>query len=99
MNIIVIRSKTIEKISGTCSYEYSQHRTWHDKDGHMRIYSQLISKQKAQQLITQYGLVETHSTSDGEIYDTPEKSFKALFPKGIRTIRQKNLIESLDNIS
>lgn len=99
MAIIIIRSKTVEKITGMCAYEYSQHRTWYDQYGHLRIYSQLLSRKKAQQLINKYGLVVQYDAPEGKIYDTPDQAFKSLFPDGIRTLAQKRLIESVDEVS
>lgn len=99
MNIIVIRSKTTEIITGSCSYEYSAHEiVVHGALLNVRINSRLVSKKEAVELINRYGLVEKHSTSDGEIYDTPDESFKKLFNMcRFSRYRRNALIESVDD--
>jgi len=99
MAIIIIRSKTVERITGLCCYEYSRHSTWYDKAGRLRITSQLISRKKAHQLIKEHGLIAQYERPEGKIYDTPDQSFKALFPEGVKSAYQKKLIESVDEIS
>ena len=98
MATIVIRSRTIEKISRTCCWEYTVTRTRTDDKGLLRFYTKLITKDQAEDIIEENNLVEAHRTEDGEIYDTPDGAFKALFPNGVRTSREKYLIENVDNI-
>lgn len=98
MATIVIRSRTREIISGTCCYEYSVHTASRMSSGSLYFTSKLIDRKKAKAIIEKKGLVESYRADEGEIYDTPEGDFKALFPRGIRTIGDKILIERADKI-
>lgn len=97
MATIVIHSRTQEKISGTYSFEWSLHKGWRDGRGELHIESRLLSREKAEAFINRKGLVESHSTRDGEIYDTPDGAFKQLFPNGVRGF-ENGIIEIIDKI-
>lgn len=96
--MIVIRSRTKEKISGTFCFEWSVHTYKRDCYGYLLINSRLVDRHKALELIKRHGLVESHTTKDGEIYDTPDGAFKALFPYGLRNKFDIEQIEKTDRI-
>lgn len=96
MATIVIHSRTRERISGTYTMEWSLHTGRRLVDGTLVMSSRLIDKEKARQIIDKAGLVECHRTKDGEIYETPQRDFKALFPRGIRTKEDMQKIENTD---
>ena len=96
--MIVIRSKTMEIISKTYCVEYSLHTASRTSGGSLVFSSRLIDRRRAKEIIDKKGLVESYRTEDGEIYDTPNGDFKALFPEGIHTIGEKILIERADKI-
>lgn len=98
MATIVIRSLTKERISCTCCYEWSRHDAWRDGHGILHLKSKLITRKKALELIERLGLVESHRRKFGEIYDTPNEDFKALFPDGIKSKMDFDTIERTDNI-
>lgn len=98
MAIIVIRSKTMEKISGTYSIEWSVTEAGRSSDGKLWQRSRLVSRKRGQQIIRERGLVMSHETPDGEVYDTPNGDFKALFPEGLRSKDDERKIESIDNL-
>ena len=98
MGMIVIRSRTKEKISGTFCFEWSVHTYKRDCYGDLLIISRLVDRHKAQEVINRLGLVESHHTKDGEIYDTPDGAFKALFPYGLRNKFDIEQIEKTDRI-
>ena len=98
MTTIIIRSRTKERISGTFSFEWSRHDAWRDERGGLHVKNTLLSRQKAQRVIERLGLVESFRTKDGEIYDTPEGDFKALFPNGIKGRAENEIIEHTDKI-
>lgn len=58
----------------------------------------LVDRQKAQTIIERRGLVESYSTKDGEIYDTPEGDFKALFPFGLLQKEDMETISKTDKL-
>lgn len=60
--------------------------------------SRKIDADKARMIIAENGLVEAHRTQDGEIYDTPQRDFKALFPDGLRNRNEIEQIEKTDRI-
>ena len=95
---IILHSKTTEKISRTCCYEWSEHTFKRGPDGKLITKSRLLDKQKAQRIIKKYGLVESFSTKDGEVYDTPEGDFKKLFPNGIQNKDDAAAIEKVDKL-
>ena len=98
MATIVIHSRTQEKISGTCGYEWSKHTFHRLMSGELVTKSVLLTRQKALDVIRRLGLVESHRTEDGEIYDTPDGEFKRLFPDGVRTKQDLQKIEQIDNL-
>ena len=98
MPIIVIKSRTQERITGTYSTEYSCHIARRTADGTLYLVNNLVSRKKAQKLVREHGLVLSHNTQDGEIYDTPTGSFKALFPNGIQTMKDMRTIETVDKL-
>ena len=98
MGIIVIRSRTKERISGTYCFEWSVHTYGRNSWGDLQITSRLVDRHKALELIKRHGLVESHSTKDGDIYDTPDGAFKALFPEGLRDKYDIEQIEKTDRI-
>lgn len=98
MATIVIRSRTKEKISGTFCFEWSVHTCKRDCYGELLIISRLIDRHKAQEVINRLSLVESYHTKDGEIYDTPDGAFKALFPNGLRDKFDIEQIEETDRI-
>lgn len=98
MATIVIRSRTREKISGTFSFEWSIHHARRNSHGELSLSSKLVDRHKAQEVIDRLGLVESHHTKDGEIYDTPDGAFKALFPCGLRNKFDIEQIEKTDRI-
>lgn len=58
--------------------------------------SRLVTKQKAYETIKRLGLVEAYSTTSGQIYDTPDGAFKALFPDGLHNWEDIAIIEKAD---
>lgn len=98
MPLIVIKSRTRERITGTYSTEYSCHFARRTEFGALSLASQLVTRAKAKKLIREFRLVLSHNTPDGEIYDTPTGSFKALFPNGIQTMKDMRTIETVDRI-
>lgn len=78
--------------------EWSLHTGKRLIDGTLVMSSRLIDKEKARQIIDKRGLVECHRTKDGEIYDSPAREFKALFPRGIRIKQELEQIEKTDKI-
>lgn len=96
--MIVIKSRTQERITGTYSTEYSCHIARRTVFGALYLASQLVTRAKAKKLIREHGLVLSHKTPDGEIYDTPTGSFKALFPNGIQTKKDMITIDTVDRI-
>jgi hypothetical protein len=98
MVTIVIRSKTKERISGTCYAEYSIHQLHRNGAGELSVKSHLVTKEKAKATIKRLGLVESYSTAEGQIYDTPDGACKALFPAGIRSREEMAIIEKIDRI-
>ena len=94
----MIHSRTREKISGTYTMEWSLHTGRRMQDGTLVLKSRLIDKEKARDIIAKEGLVESHRTKDGEIYDSPGRDFKALFPHGIRTKEDMQKIENIDRL-
>ena len=67
------------------------------RDGFLIMKSRLIDKKKAQEIIEKEGLVESHRTADGEVYDTPGGEFKAMFPRGYSREDEK-VIDKIDNL-
>ena len=98
MATIVIRSRTKEKVSCTYLWEWSVHTFHRTMSGELITKNKRIDKHKAQELIKKHGLVEAYKTLDGEIYDTPDREFKKLFPYGIRGKEERELIERTDRI-
>lgn len=98
MAIIVIRSRTKERISGTFCFEWSVTEAIRRRSGSLIMRTYLTTRDKAKDIIKSNGLVESYSTNDGEVYDTPDGNFKALFPDGIRTKAEREMIEKLDRI-
>ena len=98
MGIIVIRSRTKERISGTFCFEWSVHTYRRNSWGYLQITSKLVDRHKALELIKRHGLVKSLTTKDGEIYDTPDGAFKALFPEGLRDKFDIIQIEKTDRI-
>jgi len=98
MALIVIRSKTKEKISCTYCYEWSVHSAHRTAGGELVIKSHLVTRERALQIIDKRGLIVAHENKDGEIYDTPEGDFKALFPSGLRLRKEVQMIENTDNL-
>lgn len=98
MALIVIRSKTKEKISCTFCYEWSVHSAHRTAGGELVMKSHLVTRERALQIIDKRGLIVAHHTKDGEIYDTPEGDFKALFPRGLRMRDEVYMIEKTDNL-
>jgi len=98
MVTIVIRSRTKERISGTFCFEWSMHKAWRDSRGELHMENHLLTRQKAQAIIERRGLVESYSTKDGEIYDTPEGDFKALFPFGLLQKEDMETISKTDKL-
>lgn len=98
MATIVIRSKTKERISGTSYAEYSIHHINRSSAGILSMSSRLVTKKKANETIKRLGLVESYSTPSGQIYDTPDGACKALFPNGLESKKEIELIEKADKI-
>lgn len=98
MALIVIRSKTKEKISCTFCFEWSVTHAHRTVGGELVMKSYLTTREKALKIIERRGLVVAHQTNDGEIYDTPEGDFKALFPRGLRLREEVQMIEKTDNL-
>ena len=98
MATIVIRSKTKERISGTSCVEYSIHCINRSSAGTLTMTSRLVTKKKANETIKRLGLVESYSTISGQIYDTPDRACKDLFPNGLERKEEINLIEKADRI-
>ena len=98
MPTIVLHSRTKEKISCTYGYEWSIHTFHRLKNGELVTKNRLTTKEKALEFIEKHGLVESFRTEDGQVYDTPEGDFKALFPKGIRSREDQRKIENTDNL-
>ena len=98
MVTIVIRSKTKERISGTCYAEYSIHQLHRNGAGKLSVKSHLVTKEKAKATVKRLGLVESYSTAEGQIYDTPDGACKALFPEGLRNKFDIEQIEKTDRI-
>ena len=96
MATIVIRSKTKSRIDGTCYPEYSVHYINRTRTGELYISSRLITKERSYAMIKRLGLVESYSTNDGQIYDTPEGDLKALFPNGLHNKKEIEIIEKAD---
>ena len=88
----------MEKISGTFSFEWSVHEAWRNGAGFLHMTSRLVDRKKAQEIIERHGLEEVFRTNDGEIYDTKGKSFKSLFPYGLKDKYEEGLIEKIDRI-
>ena len=98
MVTIVIRSFTKELVTGSGCYEWSITQASRNSYGQLFMFTKLVTKAKARKTIEDLGLVESYSTRDGEIFDTPEGDFKALFPQGIRTFADKMKIEQTDRL-
>ena len=98
MPIIVIKSRTKERITGTFSTEWSVHRARRHADGTLSLTSNLVSKRNAQKTIREYGLVSSFQTPDGEIFDTTTGSFKELFPNGLHSKADIKTIETVDRL-
>ena len=95
MATIVIRSKVMERISGTFYFEWRVVRGGRNALGQLSVNSHLTTKKRALMYIKKYGLVLSHSNRDGDVYDTPEGDFKALFPKGLCVKSEINQIERI----
>ena len=95
---IVIRSKTKEIISGTVFYEYCLLHAWRDGMGLLRTRGKSITRQEAKAYVKANGLTEVYSTRDGDIFETPDRPFKALFPNGIRNRQELEAIEKTNRI-
>ena len=98
MATIVIRSRTKERISGTFCFEWTETVASRSRYGTLSMRSRLVDRKKAHEIIEKNGLVESYSTRDGEIYDTPDGAFKALFPRGIDNYREMEMIEKIDRL-
>lgn len=98
MATIVIRSFTIVPFVGIGGFEYSVTRAYRLSTGQLYMHTDLITKERARFLIKKLGLVESYSTEDGEVYDTPDGEFKALFPKGLKNRAEREMIEHTDKI-
>ena len=95
---IVIRSRTKERISGTFCFEWTETVANRSRSGKLSMRSRLIDRKTAHEIIEKEGLVERYSTRDGEVYDTPDGAFKALFPRGIDNYREMEMIEKIDRL-
>lgn len=96
MATIVMRSKVMERISGTFCFEWRVVRGGRNALGQLSVNSQLTTKKRALAYIKKYGLVLSHSNRDGDVYDTPEGDFKALFPEGLTVKSEIEQIERID---
>lgn len=80
--IAIIHSRVKSRIFGETAMQ------WHLLTGTMKksgpdIKAEEIERREALFLIRENGLVVTYSTDDGDIYDTPQQDFKAMFPNGV----------------
>lgn len=98
MPIIIIRSKTVERLTGTCAFEYKYVAGSRDSRGRLLILARLVSRKRAKKVIEKRGLVRAYSNEDGTIYDTEDRAFKALFPQGVKTAEEMDQIEKVDNL-
>jgi len=96
MNTIVMRSKVREKITGSCYFEWCRVRGRRDAWGYLHLDYKRMTREKALELIDELGLVESHRAKDGDVYDTPDGAFKALFPEGVRDVADSMEIDKLD---
>ena len=98
MPTVVLHSKTVEKITGTCCMRWSVHHIYRLHNGELVMNSRSLQKEKALGIIKKLGLVEQLRTPDGELYDTPDCALKQIFPNGlwnkndIRTIEKADLL-------
>ena len=98
MATIVIHSITKEKISGTFCFEWTKTVASRSRYGTLSMMSRLVDRKKAKEIIEKNGLVESYSTRDGEVYDTPDGAFRALFPEGLNRKDEIEIIERLDRL-
>jgi hypothetical protein len=96
--IIVMRSRTKDKITSTYTFEWSVTRARRDRTGKLTMSTSLVTRKQGEELIEKHGLKECYSTRDGEVYDTPDGAFKALFPDGLRDREDYEQINKLDKI-
>jgi hypothetical protein len=96
MATIVMRSKVKEKITGSCFFEWCRIDGRRDRFGYLHLTYRRLSREKADELIDKLGLKESHRAKEGDIYDTPEGAFKALFPDGVRDRLDSMEIDKLD---
>lgn len=98
MATIVIRSKVMERISGTFCFEWRAVKASRNASGELTVWSRLIKKKQGLALIKKKNLVLSHSNRDGDIYDTPAGDFKALFPNGLCVKSEIEQIEKIDKV-
>lgn len=98
MAIIVMWSKTKEKISCTVRFEWSVTRARRNSAGKLSMKTDLVTREAAELLIEKHGLTECYRTKDGVIYDTPGQDFKALFPEGLKRKEEREMVERMDRI-
>ena len=98
MATIIIYSKTKEKITGTCRYEWTEHKFRRLADGTPVITSRMLDKEAAKRVISRLGLVPCFREEYGTIYDTPSHDLKTIFPNGLRSKEDIAIIEKADMI-
>ena len=98
MAIVIIHSRTKEKISGTFTYEWSRHDFHRTQGGKLSCKSRLVTRKRAMEIIQEHGLVIAHKTRDGEVYDTQQGDFRAMFPNGLTDKADISIIEKTNNL-
>lgn len=95
MAVIILHSRVMERISGTFCFEWRYVSGYRNGMGELVLRSKPTTKSRALAAIKRHGLVLSHSTNDGQLFDTPAGDFKALFPDGIRSREEMSLIDKI----
>lgn len=76
MVAIVMRSRTVSKVDGSCGWEW---RIVTDPLGHVDRDIRLVDRAEALAFIRGNGLVEAFESGDGTVWDSPDGSFRARY--------------------
>ena len=89
----IIKSKTKEKITKSVSPEWGRVTAVRSFDGRVTFHFRELTKSAAKEEIERDGLKEAYRDKYGVVYDTPDGSFKAMFPGGLTGVEGKALEE------
>ena len=89
----IIKSKMKEKVTKTVIPEWGRVTAVRSFDGRVTFHFTELTKDAAKEEIERDGLKEAYRDRYGVVYDTPDGSFKAMFPGGLTAIEGKTLEE------